>query len=112
MKEKDANLTGEDLKEGLTCVISIKLGNPQFEGQTKTKLGNSEVKGIVDSVVYEGLLAALDDDPTVLKPVVEKAIKARQAREAAKKARELVRKTAMTGLNLPGKLADCSGQGS
>ncbi len=110
LKEKDANLTGEDLKEGLTCVISIKLGNPQFEGQTKTKLGNSEVKGIVDSVVYEGLLAALDDDPAVLKPVVEKAIKARQAREAAKKARELVRKTAMTGLNLPGKLADCSGK--
>nr|WP_321501824.1 DNA topoisomerase (ATP-hydrolyzing) subunit B [uncultured Dethiosulfovibrio sp.] len=110
LKEKDTNLTGEDLKEGLTCVISIKLGNPQFEGQTKTKLGNSEVKGIVDSVVYEGLLAALDDDPAVLKPVVEKAIKARQAREAAKKARELVRKTAMTGLNLPGKLADCSGK--
>ncbi|PIE54663.1 MAG: DNA topoisomerase (ATP-hydrolyzing) subunit B [Dethiosulfovibrio peptidovorans] len=110
LKDKDANLTGEDLKEGLTCVISVKLGDPQFEGQTKTKLGNSEVKGIVDSVVYEGLLAALDDDPTVLRPVVEKAIKARQAREAAKKARELVRKTAMTGLNLPGKLADCSGK--
>lgn len=110
LKDKDSNLTGEDLKEGLTCVISIKLSNPQFEGQTKTKLGNSDVKGIVDSVVYEGLLAALDDDPSVLKPIAEKAIKARQAREAAKKARELVRKTAMTGLNLPGKLADCSGK--
>ncbi|MCF4114157.1 MULTISPECIES: DNA topoisomerase (ATP-hydrolyzing) subunit B [Dethiosulfovibrio] len=110
LKDKDANLSGEDLKEGLTCVISVKLGDPQFEGQTKTKLGNSEVKGIVDSIVYEGLLVALDDDPSVLKPVVDKAVKARQAREAAKKARELVRKTAMTGLNLPGKLADCSGR--
>ncbi|MEA3284941.1 MAG: DNA topoisomerase (ATP-hydrolyzing) subunit B [Synergistota bacterium] len=110
LKDKDANLSGEDLKEGLTCVISVKLGDPQFEGQTKTKLGNSEVKGIVDSIVYEGLLVALDDDPSVLKPVVDKAVRARQAREAAKKARELVRKTAMTGLNLPGKLADCSGR--
>ncbi|MCF4151285.1 DNA topoisomerase (ATP-hydrolyzing) subunit B [Dethiosulfovibrio sp. F2B] len=110
LKDKDANLTGEDLKEGLTCVISVKLGDPQFEGQTKTKLGNSEVKGVVDSIVYEGLLVALDDDPSVLKPVVDKAVRARQAREAAKKARELVRKTAMTGLNLPGKLADCSGR--
>ncbi|EFC91316.1 DNA gyrase, B subunit [Dethiosulfovibrio peptidovorans DSM 11002] len=110
LKDKDANLSGEDLKEGLTCVISVKLGDPQFEGQTKTKLGNSEVKGIVDSIVYEGLLVALDEDPSVLKPVVDKAVKARQAREAAKKARELVRKTAMTGLNLPGKLADCSGR--
>ncbi len=110
LKEKDTNLTGEDLKEGLTCVVSIKLASPQFEGQTKTKLGNSEVKGVVDSVIYDGLLAALDEDPAILKPVVEKAIKARQAREAAKKARELVRKTAMTGLTLPGKLADCSGK--
>ncbi len=108
LREKDENLSGEDLKEGLTCVLSIKLSNPQFEGQTKTKLGNSEIKGITDSVVYEGLLAYLDEHQEVLKPVVEKAIRARQARDAAKKARELVRKTAMTGMNLPGKLADCS----
>ncbi len=110
LKEKDLNLTGEDLREGLTCVISVKLGNPQFEGQTKTKLGNSEVKGIVDSVLYEGLLAALEEEPSIIKPIVEKAIKARQARDAAKKARELVRKSAMSGLSLPGKLADCSGK--
>ncbi len=110
LKEKDLNLTGEDLREGLACVISVKLGNPQFEGQTKTKLGNGEVKGIVDSVLYEGLLAALEEDPSIIKPIVEKAIKARQARDAAKKARELVRKSAMSGLSLPGKLADCSGK--
>lgn len=108
LKEKEENLSGDDLKEGLTCVVSVKLPNPQFEGQTKTKLGNSDVKGIVDSVVYEGLLAWFDDNPQVVKSVVEKAIKARQAREAAKRARELVRKTAMTGMTLPGKLADCS----
>ena len=110
LKEKDDNLGGDDLKEGLTCVISVKLSNPQFEGQTKTKLGNSDVKGIVDSVVYEGLLAWFEEHPGIVKVVVEKAIKARQAREAAKRARELVRKTAMTGMGLPGKLADCSGR--
>jgi DNA gyrase subunit B len=108
LKERDENLSGEDLKEGLTCVVSVKLPNPQFEGQTKTKLGNSDVRGIVDSVVYEGLLACFEDAPQIVKTVVEKAIKARQAREAAKRARELVRKSAMGGLNLPGKLADCS----
>jgi len=108
LKEKDENLSGEDLKEGLTCVVSVKLANPQFEGQTKTKLGNSDVKGIVDSIVYEGLLAWFEDNPQVVKSVVEKAIKARQAREAAKRARELVRKSAMSGMSLPGKLADCS----
>lgn len=110
LKEKDENLSGDDLKEGLTCVVSVKLPNPQFEGQTKTKLGNSDVKGIVDSIVYEGLLAWFEDNPQVVKSVVEKAIKARQAREAAKRARELVRKSVMTGLSLPGKLADCSGR--
>ncbi len=110
LKEKDDNLGGDDLKEGLTCVISVKLANPQFEGQTKTKLGNSDVKGIVDSVVYEGLLAWFEEHPQIVKVIVEKAIKARQAREAAKRARELVRKTAMTGMGLPGKLADCSGR--
>ena len=108
LKEKDENLSGEDLREGLTCVLSVKLSNPQFEGQTKTKLGNGNVKGIVDSVIYDGLLRALEENPTVIKPIIEKAVKARQAREAAKKARELVRKSAMTGLTLPGKLADCS----
>lgn len=108
LREKDENLSGEDLKEGLTCVISVKMSNPQFEGQTKTKLGNSEIKGITDSIVYDGLLTYMEEHEDVLKPVVEKALKARQARAAAKKARELVRKTAMTGMNLPGKLADCS----
>ena len=108
LRDKDENLSGDDLKEGLTCVLSVKLGNPQFEGQTKTKLGNSEVRGAVDSFVYEGLLAWFEDTPDLLRPIVDKAVRARQAREAAKKARELVRKGSMTGLNLPGKLADCS----
>ncbi|HPK43312.1 MAG TPA: toprim domain-containing protein, partial [Synergistales bacterium] len=90
-------------------VISVKLPEPQFEGQTKTKLGNGEIKGIVDSLFYDGLMAEIDERPDILKPVVEKAVKARLAREAAKKARELVRrKTALAGLDLPGKLADCS----
>ncbi len=108
LKEKEDNLTGEDLKEGLTCVLSVRLGEPQFEGQTKTKLGNSEVRGVVDSVVYEGLLAVFEDKPEIVRPIVEKAVRARRAREAAKKARELVRKGAMSGMSLPGKLADCS----
>ena len=108
LKEKDENLSGEDLREGLTCVLSVKLSNPQFEGQTKTNLGNGDVKGIVDSVLYDGILQALEEDPSVIKPIIDKAVKARQAREAAKKARELVRKSALTGLSLPGKLADCS----
>jgi DNA gyrase subunit B len=109
LKEKDQNLTGDDLKEGLTVVLSVKLPEPQFEGQTKTKLGNGDVKGIVDSLVYEGLKNALEERPELLKPVVEKALRARQAREAAKKARDLVRrKSALSGMDLPGKLADCS----
>ncbi|MDR1886045.1 MAG: DNA topoisomerase (ATP-hydrolyzing) subunit B [Synergistaceae bacterium] len=109
LKEKDANLSGDDLKEGLTAVISVKLLEPQFEGQTKTKLGNGDVKGIVDSIVYEGLKSAFEETPEILKPIVDKAIRARQAREAARKARDLVRrKSAMSGLDLPGKLADCS----
>lgn len=109
LKDKDQNLSGDDLKEGLTAVISVKVMEPQFEGQTKTKLGNSEVKGIVDSLVYDGLKEGFDDRPEIIKPIVESAIRARQAREAAKKARELVRrKSVMTGLTLPGKLADCS----
>ena len=108
LKDKDENLTGEDLHEGLTCIISVKLPNPQFEGQTKTKLGNGNVKGIVDSILYDGLMQTLEENPTVIKPIIDKALKARQAREAAKKARELVRKGALSGLSLPGKLADCS----
>lgn len=109
LKEKDTNLTGDDLKEGLTAVISVKVMEPQFEGQTKTKLGNGDVKGIVDSLVYEGLKEVLDERPEILKPIVESALRARQAREAAKKAKDLVRrKSVMNGLTLPGKLADCS----
>ena len=108
LKEKEDNLSGEDLREGLTCIVSIKIPTPQFEGQTKTKLGNSEVKGIVDSIVYEGLMAAFEDNAELLKPIVEKAAQARRAREAARKARDLVRKGALTGVGLPGKLADCS----
>ncbi len=109
LRDKDPNLSGDDLKEGLTAIISVKLKEPQFEGQTKTRLGNSDVRGIVDSIVYEGLMAFLEEKPDYLRPIVEKAIKARQARDAAKKARELVRrKSAFGGLDLPGKLADCS----
>ena len=108
LKDKEDNLSGEDLKEGLTCVLSVKLSEPQFEGQTKTKLGNSEVRGAVDSFVYEGLSSIFEERPEIVKPIVEKAVKARRAREAAKKARELVRKSAMSGMTLPGKLADCS----
>ncbi|MDR1966697.1 MAG: DNA topoisomerase (ATP-hydrolyzing) subunit B [Synergistaceae bacterium] len=109
LKEKDANLSGDDLKEGLTVVISIKLMEPQFEGQTKTKLGNGDVKGIVDSIVYDGMKVALEETPEILKPIVDKAIKARQAREAARKARELVQRgSPLNKLDLPGKLADCS----
>ncbi len=111
MKDKDPNLTGDDLKEGLTAVLSVKLPEPQFEGQTKTKLGNGEIKGIVDSLVYDGLMALLEERVEVLRPLVEKAVLARQAREAAKKARELVqRKSALSSFDLPGKLADCSGK--
>lgn len=109
LKDKDTNLSGDDLKEGLTAVISVKVMEPQFEGQTKTKLGNGDVKGIVDSLVYEGLKSALDERPEILKPIVESALRARQAREAAKKAKDLVRrKSIMSGLTLPGKLSDCS----
>ena len=109
LKDKDANLSGDDLKEGLTAIISVKVMEPQFEGQTKTKLGNNEVKGIVDSILYDGLKAIFEDRPEIVKPIVDTALKARQAREAAKKARELVRrKGIMSGLQLPGKLADCS----
>jgi DNA gyrase subunit B len=108
LKEKDPTLTGDDLREGLTAVISVKVPNPQFEGQTKTKLGNGEVEGIVNSIVYEGLMTFLDQNPPVAKRIVDKSLTAARAREAARKAREAVRKGALTGGGLPGKLADCA----
>jgi DNA gyrase subunit B len=108
LKEKDPTLTGDDLREGLTAVISVKVPNPQFEGQTKTKLGNGEVEGIVNSIVYDGLMTFLEQNPPIARRIVDKALTAARAREAARKAREAVRKGALTGGGLPGKLADCS----
>lgn len=109
IKNNNDNLVGEDIREGLTCVISIKLREPQFEGQTKTKLGNSEVRGIVDSIVTEGLSEYFEENPIISKKIIEKSIMASRAREAARKARELTRrKNALEVSSLPGKLADCS----
>ncbi len=109
LKASDGNLSGEDVREGLTCVISLKIHEPQFEGQTKTKLGNSEIRGIVDSIVTEGLSEYFEENPVITKKVIEKAIMASRAREAARKARELTRrKNALEVSSLPGKLADCS----
>ncbi len=109
LKEKDSNLQGEDIREGITAVVSVKVKEPQFEGQTKTKLGNSEVTGIVQSTVNETLASFLEENPTVAKAILEKCVSASRAREAARKARELVRrKTALESSTLPGKLADCS----
>ncbi|HIZ77457.1 MAG TPA: DNA topoisomerase (ATP-hydrolyzing) subunit B [Firmicutes bacterium] len=109
LKEKDPNLGGEDIREGLTAVISVKVLEPQFEGQTKTKLGNSEFKGYVETMVGECLSTFLEENPAVAKRIVEKATQAFRAREAARKARELTRKTnALERSALPGKLADCS----
>ena len=109
LKTNDGNLSGEDVREGLTCVISLKIHEPQFEGQTKTKLGNSEIRGIVDSIVTEGLSEYFEENPAVTKKIVEKSIMASRAREAARKARELTRrKNALEVSSLPGKLADCS----
>jgi len=108
LKEKDPSLTGDDLREGLTAVISVKVPNPQFEGQTKTKLGNGEVEGIVSSIVYEGLMTFMEQNPPIARRIVDKSLTAARAREAARKAREAVRKGALTGGGLPGKLADCS----
>ncbi|HNR04375.1 MAG TPA: DNA topoisomerase (ATP-hydrolyzing) subunit B [Bacillota bacterium] len=109
LKENDANLIGEDVREGMSCVISIRLTDPQFEGQTKTKLGNPEVRGIVDSIVTENFEAFLEETPSNAKIIVEKALTAARARDAAKKARELTRrKNVLESTTLPGKLADCS----
>ena len=109
LKASDANLSGEDVREGLTCVISLKIREPQFEGQTKTKLGNSEIRGIVDSIVTEGLSEYFEENPAITKKILEKSIMASRAREAARKARELTRrKNALEVSSLPGKLADCS----
>ena len=109
LKEKDSNLQGEDIREGITAVVSVKVKEPQFEGQTKTKLGNSEVTGVVQSMVNEALSNFLEENPTVAKAILEKCISASRAREAARKARELVRKKSnLETSTLPGKLADCS----
>ena len=109
LKDKDGNLQGEDIREGITAVISVKVREPQFEGQTKTKLGNSNVGGIVQSLVNDALGAYLEENPNIAKAILEKCVSASRAREAARKARELVRrKTSLETTTLPGKLADCS----
>ena len=108
-KNEKISLTGEDFREGLTAIISVKVAEPQFEGQTKTKLGNGDVKGIVDRVVYEGILDFLEQNPSIGRKVIEKALLAARSRSAARKARELIRrKSALGSSSLPGKLADCS----
>ena len=109
LKNGDANLTGEDIREGLTAIVSVKLHDPQFEGQTKTKLGNPEVRGIVDSFTSEELTFFLEQNPSVARKILDKAIAASRAREAARRARELTRrKSALEVSSLPGKLADCT----
>ena len=109
LRDNEANLTGEDIREGLTAIVSVKIEDPQFEGQTKQKLGNSEARGAVDSVISEQLTYYLEQNPSIAKTICEKSILAQRAREAARKARELTRrKTALEGMALPGKLADCS----
>ena len=108
-KNEKINLTGEDFREGLTAIISVKVAEPQFEGQTKTKLGNGDVKGIVDKAVYEGILDFLEQNPSIGRKIIEKALLAARSRSAARKARELIRrKSALGGSSLPGKLSDCS----
>ena len=108
LKDNDANLSGDDVREGLTAVISVKLTEPQFEGQTKAKLGNAEVKGQVETAVADSLGQYLDENPADGRRIIEKCLTAARAREAARKARDLViRKGALDGMSLPGKLADC-----
>ena len=108
IKDSDKNLSGDDAREGLTAVVSVKISEPQFEGQTKTKLGNSEVRGLVDSIVAEGVSIFLEENPAVGKIIIDKALMAARARDAARKARELTRKSVLERSTLPGKLADCS----
>jgi DNA gyrase subunit B len=108
LKDKDPSISGDDVREGLTCVLSIKLPNPRFESQTKVKLVNTEIDGIVNSVVYEGLMNFFDENPPIAKRIFDKVLTAARAREAARRARETIRKGALTGGGLPGKLADCS----
>ncbi len=108
LKEKDSSLSGDDVREGLVAVISVKMPGPRFSSQTKDKLVNSEIEGVVSSIVYEGLQGYFDENPALAKTIIEKALNASRAREAARKARETVRKSALSGGGLPGKLADCS----
>ena len=109
LKPGDANFSGEDTREGLTAIISVKLTEPQFEGQTKTRLGNSDIRGFVENTLCESFSSFLEENPSVAKIIVEKALSASRAREAARKARELTRrKSVLESASLPGKLADCS----
>jgi DNA gyrase subunit B len=108
LKDKDANLSGDDAREGIVCVISVKMPNPRFSAQTKDKLVNTEIEGVVSSIVYEGLMVFFEENPNTARKIIEKAVNAARAREAARKARETVRKSALSGGGLPGKLADCS----
>jgi DNA gyrase subunit B len=108
VKDKDPDITGEDLREGLMCVLSVKLTNPRFSSQTKGKLVNNEIKPVVQSVTYEGLSRFCEENPAIAKKILDRCLMAARAREAARKAREAVRKTALTGGGLPGKLSDCS----
>ncbi|MBT8037574.1 MAG: DNA topoisomerase (ATP-hydrolyzing) subunit B [Verrucomicrobiae bacterium] len=108
LKEKDTALSGDDVREGIVCVLSVKMPNPRFSSQTKDKLVNAEIEGVVSSIVYEGLQDYFEENPSLAKTIIDKAVNAARAREAARKARETVRKSVMSGGGLPGKLADCS----
>lgn len=108
LKDKDPSLSGDDVREGIVCVISVKMPNPRFSSQTKDKLVNTEIEGVVSSIVYEGLQAYFEENPNLAKTIIDKAVNAARAREAARKARETVRKSVLSGGGLPGKLADCS----